>query len=98
LELLSARPFFIVFYYHQVKGRLTRYRVTQADLHVSRGIAGKITPAIATTTAMVTAAICVELYKVRVVVSVVTRYSMPSNWLMLGLFSLALSVFMLYFL
>jgi hypothetical protein len=71
--------------------------VSQADLHVSRGIAGKITPAIATTTAMVTAAICVELYKVSVVASI-QRYSVPSYWSMLDLFSLALSIFMLYFL
>jgi len=44
--------------------RARNYAIPEADLHTSRGIAGRITPAIATTTAMVTAAICVELYKV----------------------------------
>ena len=43
--------------------RARNYNIPEADLHTSRGIAGKITPAIATTTAMVTAAICIELYK-----------------------------------
>jgi len=43
--------------------RAVNYDIVTADLYKSRGIAGKITPAIATTTAMVSAAICLELYK-----------------------------------
>ena len=44
--------------------RARNYRIPEADLHTSRGIAGNITPAIATTTALVTGAICMELYKI----------------------------------
>ena len=43
--------------------RARNYKIKEADLHTSRGIAGKITPAIATTTALVTGAICLEIYK-----------------------------------
>eukprot|EP01039_Chlorochromonas_danica_P005873 gene5873-6468_t len=43
--------------------RARNYRIPEADLHTSRGIAGKITPAISTSTALVTGAICMEIYK-----------------------------------
>ena len=43
--------------------RACNYKIPEADLHAARGIAGKITPAIATTTALVTGFICMEIYK-----------------------------------
>jgi ubiquitin-activating enzyme E1 len=38
--------------------------VPEADLHTARGIAGKITPAISTSTAFAAGAICLEMYKI----------------------------------
>ena len=43
--------------------RARNYRIPEADLHKARGIAGKIIPAVATTTAMVTGMICLEMMK-----------------------------------